>query len=321
MEPGQAYRDTGVETAVLPAWSRSFQAGRRGVSRAMRPYIVWPWVSGLTTLAVGLFVARRELAASRGLDALVVLGPLFVAAPLAAFGAEHLTLAQFIQGMIPPIFPAHLFIAYFVGIGLYAAALSLVLRRYVWLSASCLAMMFVLFVTTLHVPNALKGSDRFGWIVALRDLSFGGGAMCLAGVSVAASLQARDDRSRWLYTTGRLIVGTALVVFGVLHILYPANAPGVPLQKMTPAWIPLPALWGYVTGVIEIGTGALILANRQTRAAAAWMGLVVILLVLVIYTPLLTVAVEGNEKLEALNYIWDTLLFAGTVLLVAGRGE
>jgi hypothetical protein len=43
--------------------------------------------------------------------------------------------------------------------------------------------MFVLFVTTMHVPNALRGSDRFGWIVALRDLSFGGGAMCLAGAS------------------------------------------------------------------------------------------------------------------------------------------
>ena len=28
-------------------------------------------------------------------------------------------------------------------------------------------------------------------------------------------------------------------------------------------------------------------------------------------------ATEGNEKLEALNYVWDTLLFAGTVLAVA----
>jgi hypothetical protein len=49
----------------------------------------------------------------------------------------------------------------------------------------------------------------------------------------------------------------------------------------------------------------------------------VTVLVLVIYTPFLGVAVEGKDQLEALNYIWDTLLFAGTVLLVArapGRG-
>jgi uncharacterized membrane protein len=197
---------------------------------------------------------------------------------------------------------------------LYAASVSVALRRYVWLSASCLALMFVLFVTTMHVPNALRGSDRFGWIVALRDLSFGGGAMCLAG---ASGVFRRADGSSGLSTLGRLIVGVALLVFGVLHVLYPANAPGVPLQKMTPPWIPLPAAWGYLTGAIEIAAGALMLANRQTRAAASWTGLVVTLLVLVIYTPFLGVAVEGKDKLEALNYIWDTLLFAGTVLAVA----
>ena len=94
-------------------------------------------------------------------------------------------------------------------------------------------------------------------------------------------------------------------------------APGVPLKKMTPPWIPLPAVWGYLTGGVEIAAGALMLADRQTRAAASWMGLVVIVLVLVIYTPFLGVAVEDKDQLEALNYIWDTLLFAGTVLLVA----
>jgi uncharacterized membrane protein YphA (DoxX/SURF4 family) len=106
--------------------------------------------------------------------------------------------------------------------------------------------------------------------------------------------------------------------------MYPANAPGVPLKKMTPPWIPLPVVWGYLTGAIEIAAGALILADRQTRAAAAWMGLVVTVLVLVIYTPFLGVAVEGKDQLEALNYIWDTLLFAGTVLLIArapGQGR
>ena len=280
----------------------------------MRPYIVWPWVSGLVALAVGLFVARRELAAGRGLDKLVVLGPLFVAAPLAAFGAEHLTISQFVMGAVPEWMPARLFVTYFVGVSLFAAAASLALRRYVWLSASCLALMFVLFVTTMHVPNALRGSDRFGWIVALRDLSFGGGAMCLAG---ASGVFRRADGSSRLSTLGRLIVGLALVMFGVLHVMYPANAPGVPLKKMTPPWIPLPAVWGYLTGGVEIAAGALMLADRQTRAAASWMGLVVIVLVLVIYTPFLGVAVEDKDQLEALNYIWDTLLFAGTVLLVA----
>ena len=86
---------------------------------------------------------------------------------------------------------------------------------------------------------------------------------------------------------------------------------------MTPPWIPIPAVWGYLTGAIELVAGGFMLANTRTRSAAAWLGLVVTVLVLVIYLPFVAVAVEGNEKLEALNYVWDTLLFAGTVLLVA----
>ncbi len=48
------------------------------------------------------------------------------------------------------------------------------------------------------------------------------------------------------------------------------------------------------------------------------MGLAITLIVLVIYLPFVFTAVEAGEKIEALNYVWDTLLFAGTVLLAAG---
>ena len=40
----------------------------------MRPYIVYPWLFGLSFLLVGVFVVRRDLVAARGLDKLVVLG-------------------------------------------------------------------------------------------------------------------------------------------------------------------------------------------------------------------------------------------------------
>ena len=280
----------------------------------MRLYVVWPWTAGLGCLLVGLIVARRDLLSARFLDKLVVLGPVFVGASLAAFSAEHFVLAPFIQNSVPAWMPGRLFLAYFVGVALLAAAASFVLRKSVWVSSSLLALMFVIFVATMHVPNALGAADRFPWVVALRDLSFAGGAMALAGVS---GVGRRADGSSWLGTLGRLIVAAACVVFGVVHFLYPAHAPGVPLQKLTPAWIPVPALWGYLTGAIEVVLGGLMLVGRRTGAAATWLGLAVTVLVLVIYVPIVPVAVEGSEKLEALNYVWDTLLFAGTVLLVA----
>jgi uncharacterized membrane protein YphA (DoxX/SURF4 family) len=280
----------------------------------LRSYVVWPWTLGLACLAVGLITARRDIASARGLDKLVVLGPIFFAAPLAAFSAEHFTLASFIQKMVPVWMPGRLVIAYFVGIGLVLAAASIALQRLVWLSASLVAVMFVLFVTTMHIPNAVNLGTRNLWIVALRDLSFGGGAMVLAGVS---GVGRRSDGSSWLAVVGRVIVAAACVIFGVVYLVYPMSALGLPLPKASPPWIPLRPLWGYLCGAIEIVAGGFMLINRRTRQAATWLGLVVTVIVLVIYVPVLFVAVEGNDKLEALNYIWDTLLFAGTVLLVA----
>jgi uncharacterized membrane protein len=246
-----------------------------------------------------------------------VLGPVFVGASLAAFAAEHFTLGQSIQRVIPIWMPNRLFLVYVVGVALYAAATSLVVRRYVLLSAGLLALMFFIFVTIMHVPNAIRAGGRLPWTVALRDLSFGAGALVLAGTLTPGW---RLRGSSWMVTLGRVIVAIACLVFGVLHFLYPANTPGIPLQKMTPPWIPLPTMWGYLTGAIEIVAGFFMLANRNTRAAAAWLGVVVTIIVLVIYLPFVFVAVDGNEKLEALNYVWDTLLFAGTVLLVARAG-
>ena len=284
----------------------------------MRPYIVLPWISGIAALALGVFVARRDLAGARGIDKLVVLGPILIAAPLAAFGAEHMTISDFIQTMIPAWFPARLFLSYSVGVALYAAALSIVLRRYVWLSGALLALMFLIFVTTMHVPNSIHATDRFAWIVTLRDFTFGAGALALAA---SFGFGRRDDGYNPYATIGRVIVASACIIYGVIHLIYPANAPGVPLPKMTPAWIPLPAVWGYLTGAIEIVLGGMMLVDKSTRTASAWLGLVIVLLVLVIYSPFVAIATEGNEKLEALNYVWDTLLFAGTVLAVAEPGR
>jgi ABC-type transport system involved in multi-copper enzyme maturation permease subunit len=56
----------------------------------------------------------------------------------------------------------------------------------------------------------------------------------------------------------------------------------------------------------------------RSRVAAAWVGLVSVLLVLFLYLPILAMAGTPSEMNEALNYVADTLLFGGAVLCVAG---
>lgn len=280
----------------------------------IQPEVLWPAVAATAFLIAGLAVARVAWSQARGLEKLVVLGPVLAAAPLAGFGAEHMVLARFIARMVPPWLPLRLFWAYFVGLCLFACAASFVARTRLRLSATLLGVMLVLFVLLMHLPNAVaQPGDRVIWAVALRDLSFGGGALAFAG-SLAAG--GRSASARRLVTLGSLLVALPLLVFAITHLVYPGVAPGVPLKKMTPAWIPAPALWGYLTGAIELVAAGALLSGRRAREASAWLGLWLVLLTALLYVPIMAAAAQA-DLLEGINYVLDTLLYAGVVLLLA----
>lgn len=273
-------------------------------------FIFWPWFTGLTFLLIGIWAVRGEMRAVHGLDKLIVLGRPFFASPLAAFGAEHLAGAQFIMQVVPAWMPGRLFWTYFVGVALLAAATGIVLSRYVRLTATLLTVMFALFVLLIHLPNAAaKPADRIIWAVVLRDSAFAGGALALAAAQTKAW-------GGWPMVVARLSMGIPVAFFAVEHFLHPEFAPGVPLAKVTPAWIPLGPFWGYPAGAILLATAVALLLNKHSRAAATWIGLLMTLLVLFLYLPILA-RDPAPELIEGVNYVFDTLLFGGAALLLA----
>ena len=277
----------------------------------------WMCFAGLIYLVAGVFILRKEISAARGWDKLITLGCVFIAVPLAVFATEHFRGARFIQNMVPSWMPAHLFWAYFVGCALLAAATSLTVRKFVRLSSILLGLMFFLFVCMIHIPNALAHpKDRFAWAVALRDLSFAGGAWALAGLHSRAS---SPQQSKWMILFGRIVVALAAIFFAVEHFLHPEFAPGVPLEKMTPSWVPFPSVWGYLAGAILLAAGIGLALNKQSRIAAASIGALMTVLTLFLYLLILILAHGGStpEINEALNYVADTLLFAGAALVLA----
>ena len=60
--------------------------------------VIWSTLVAGAVLAIWLVATslRGEWSRARGLDKLILLGPLFYAAPLAAFGTEHFTRAELI---------------------------------------------------------------------------------------------------------------------------------------------------------------------------------------------------------------------------------
>lgn len=265
-------------------------------------------------LIIGLLYSRKEVAAANGLEKLIALAFVFVAAPLAVFAGEHLAGPKFLMEMVPRYMPARLFWAYFVGFALLAAALSLSVKKYMRWSAPLLAAMFFLFVLMMDLPASIAHpKNRLFWTLTLREIAFGGGALALTGFIVQQSNQRLGNT---LISIARFCVGIPFVVYGIEYFLYPASAPGVPLEKLTPAWVPLPSLWAYLVGAVLLVAGVAILLNKKSRTAAATVGLVMTLLTLFLYTPILAMATKP-QIIEEVNYVGDTLFFAGTALLLA----
>jgi uncharacterized membrane protein len=280
------------------------------------PIVFWPWFVGLVFLAAGLAGRRRELAAARGLDRWITLGPLFVGAPLAVFAAEHFVTAKLLAQLVPVWMPARLFWAYFVGCALMAAATSLVARRFVRLSGTLLGVMFLLFVLLIYLPFAITHpGNRLGWNFALRETSFAGGAWALAG---SQRRNWRAGEQNWMVLFGRCAVAIAAIYFGVEQVLHPEFTPGVPDTRLTPSWVPLQTLWGYPVGAFLILAGAALLIKFRPRTAAACIGVLMTMLTVFLYLPILAVTRDPTQMTDALNFVADTLLFGGTALLVAG---
>jgi uncharacterized membrane protein YphA (DoxX/SURF4 family) len=268
---------------------------------------------------IALWAARVDIARARGLDKVVALSNLCFAAPLAVFGALHLSDIRSVLPAVPSYMPWRLFIAYFVGVALMAASLSIATKIQVRWSGLLFGIMMFLFVGMLMIPGAVANpKDRFAWTLVFRESSFGGGGWILAGIALRE--QGRGKGGSRLITVGRVLVAIAAIVYGVEHFLHPAGALGVPLPKLTPAWIPGRLLIGYLTGAILLVAGVCILLGKNTRMAATYLGTWILLLVVFIYGPILIGSLANPStavKVEGIDYFFDTLLFGGAILALA----
>jgi len=276
----------------------------------------WMCFAGLIYLVAGVFILRKGIAAARGWDKLILLGGVFIAVPLAVFAPEHFRGPEFVGSMVPSYMPARWFWPYFIGCALLAAATSLTFRKFVRLSSTLLGLMFFLFVCMIYLPSALRHPHgRFGWTYALRDLSFCAGAWALAGLHSRAS---SPQLSKWMILFGRMVIAIAAIFYGAQHFLHPDFAPGVPLELKMPSWVPFPSVWAYLAGVVLLAAGIALALNKKPRIAAASIGALMTVLTLFPYLAMLILA-RGSapEFNEAINYVADTLLYAGAALALA----
>ncbi|HXH66754.1 MAG TPA: hypothetical protein VNI81_06100 [Candidatus Limnocylindrales bacterium] len=278
--------------------------------------VLWSYLAAGLIFAMGLVVIflRGDWQKAQGFDKLILFGPLFYAAPVAAFGTEHFTFTDAVASIIPAWIPWHHFWAYFLGACFIAAAMSLVTRIQPRLSAALLSLTFFLFVALMHGPGwAQDPRNRFALAVALRELSFSGGALALA---VSLSGPSRGPRTNALSTIARYLVAIPVLFFSFEQFLHADHVPGIPLKRLTPDYIYGHAFWTYMAAVIYAVAGTMLLFNKKPRAAALSLGATVLFLEVVVYVPI--GVVDRASLANGLNYVADTLMFCGALLLLAG---
>ena len=238
--------------------------------------------AGLAALLAGLLLVRPRFVAASAVGRILVLGPVFEAVAMTIFAAEHFLAARDLMGIVPRWLGAPLFWTYLVGVALLAAAVSFIAWRYVRWSASLLALLFLIIVVTIDLPVLPKHAhERLFWTLTVRETCFAGGAMVLAG-----SLWPRRRPARAaLLVTGRSIVACTFLFYAVEHFLFPRFVPGVPLEKLTPAWVPAPVLLAWFVGVTLLAAGIGLLLERTRQLAAAAAGSVLLLLTVFLLHP------------------------------------
>ena len=102
------------------------------------------------------------------------------AIPFGIFGLFHFMNAGAMAGMVP--IPGGVLWIYVTGIGLLLACVSIIIKKQDRLASLLLALMLVLFIFTMHLPNAM-GGDQMAMINLLKDLGLTGGALTYAGLA------------------------------------------------------------------------------------------------------------------------------------------
>ncbi|MGH9475384.1 MAG: hypothetical protein ACRD1C_03520 [Terriglobales bacterium] len=282
--------------------------------------VIWGYLAGAAVLLAGLATVFLSGAWHKAgaLDRLLLLAPLAYAAPLAAFGSEHFTLTRSIAPMVPAWIPWPLFWTYFVGTCFILAAVSLATRIQIRLAASLLALNFFAFVLLMDAPAWVHHPDnRFALALLLRELALAGGPLALA-----ASLS-KGWRKQYGTLLGRYFVAVAVLFYGIELFLHGNYVPAVPLNRITPTWIFGHAVWTYATAAVYVAAGIPLLLGKRTRSAAACIGLAAFAVVLFVYVPI--GIVDRASIAQGLDYLGDTVMFCGTVWLLAaampGRQE
>jgi putative oxidoreductase len=110
-------------------------------------------------------------------------GRILFALPFGIIGINHFIVSDFFNGMLTSFIPGGGFMILFTGACLIAASISIILKKYIKLSCLLLALLLLIFILTIHIPQLFDPSKaQFAFMELLKDSGLMGGALIIAGI-------------------------------------------------------------------------------------------------------------------------------------------
>ncbi len=179
-------------------------------------------------------------------------------------------------------------LAWLIGAGFLVVGICIVARVGARAATVVLGAAFLLRVLVFYVPQLFAHlHDPGPWTSGAEVMALGAAALVLAGELELSNSMSWES----LVLVGRFLFAAALVVVGVQHFLYAKF-----IAMLIPAWIPGHLFWAYFVGAVFIAAALSLVTKIQGRLAAALLGLMFLLWVVVLHTPrIIATPHNGNE--------------------------
>jgi putative oxidoreductase len=110
-------------------------------------------------------------------------GRVLFALPFGIIGINHFIVSDFFNGMLTSFIPGGGFMILFTGACLIAASISIILKKYIKLSCLLLALLLLIFILTIHIPQLFEPNNaQVAFMHLLKDTALMGGALIIAGI-------------------------------------------------------------------------------------------------------------------------------------------
>jgi uncharacterized membrane protein len=168
-----------------------------------------------------------------------------------------------------------------------------------------LGAVLLLIFCFYFIPYQLMASARYmhfgSWENAAKELALSGGAFVIAGRG-----------SKKLLSFGAAIYALTIVSFGIDHFLFAKEA-----SDYIPSWIPFHLFWMYFCGVALFGAGMAILLKIKSGLAAALLGTMIFIWVIILHIPKAIASPIDNMTGEVTSACL-ALAYCGIAFVIAG---